>query len=67
VDSGSALPLATHSKHRERALTEAEAYARCHGNRALCPVRITVSPGQGRGWRAGYLLALGRPADALTR
>jgi hypothetical protein len=41
VDSGKTLALPTPSRRRERALSEAEAYARCHGHRALCPVRVT--------------------------
>jgi len=45
VESGGTLALATRSRRRERALSEAEAYARCHGHRPLCPVRVTVGPG----------------------
>jgi hypothetical protein len=43
-ESGATLIPATHTRRRERALSEAEAYARCHGQRALCPVRVTVDP-----------------------
>jgi len=44
VESGRTLVPATRTRRRERALSEAEAYARCHGHRALCPVRPTVAP-----------------------
>jgi len=43
VDSGPTLVLAMRSRRRERALTEAEAYARCHGKRALYAVRVPAS------------------------
>jgi len=44
VDSGETLAPAPRSRRRERALSEAEAYARCHGHRPLCPVRVTAGP-----------------------
>jgi len=44
VDSGRTLAPATPNRRRERALSEAEAYARCHGHCPLCPVRVTCGP-----------------------
>jgi hypothetical protein len=44
VESGGTVVSATRTRRRERALSEAEAYARCHGHRPLCPVRVTVGP-----------------------
>lgn len=62
-DSGAALALAFRSRRRERALTEAEAYARCHGQRALCPVRVPADPDRYESLRVALL----RPEDELRR
>ena len=59
MESGAALVLVTRSRRRERALTEAEVYLRCYGNRALCAVR--VAPG------STLQTAYPRPAAAPTR
>jgi hypothetical protein len=50
--------MATRTRHRERALSEAEAYARCHGHRLLCPVRIPVAPDRDERLRTALMRAL---------
>src|SRR5205807_5941374 len=57
-ESGAALVSATPTRRRERALSEAEAYARCHGHRALCPVRATVAPERDERIRIALMRAL---------
>jgi len=58
VESGATLVPATRTRRRERALSEAEAYARCHGHRALCPVRATVDPDRDERLRTVLMRAL---------
>jgi hypothetical protein len=57
MDSASTLVDATRSRRRQRALTEAEAYFRCHGRRALRPVPVGA-PEKERELRAALLRAL---------
>jgi len=58
VESGTTLVTATPHRRRERALSEAEAYARCHGHRALHPVRIPVAPDRDERLRTALMRAL---------
>jgi len=58
MESGPTLVSATPTRRRERALSEAEAYARCHGHRALCQVRITVAPERDERLRTALMRAL---------
>ena len=57
-ESRPTLVAATPTRRRERALSEAEAYARCHGHRALSPVRIPVAPDRDERLRAALTRAL---------
>ena len=57
-ESGATLVSATPTRRRERALSEAEAYARCHGHRALCRVRISVAPDRDERLRTALTRAL---------
>src|SRR5919206_2349998 len=58
VESGATLIPAIRTRRRERALSEAEAYARCHGQRALCPVRLPVAPNRDERLRTALMRAL---------
>jgi len=58
VESGATLVSATPTRRRERALSEAEAYARCHGHRALYPERIPVAPDRDERLRTALMRAL---------
>jgi len=57
-ESGPTLIPATPTRRRERAISEAEAYARCHGRRALSQVRITVAPDRDERLRTALTRAL---------
>ena len=58
VESGPTLIPATRTRRRERALSEAEAYARCHGQRALSLVRMPVDPKRDERLRTALMRAL---------
>jgi hypothetical protein len=58
VESGATLIPATRTRRRERALSEAEAYARCHGQRALSLVRMPVAPKRDERLRTALMRAL---------
>src|SRR4029078_731351 len=58
VESARTLIPATRTRRRERALSEAEAYERCHGQRALSLVRMPVAPNRDERLRTALKRAL---------